>query len=300
MSLTDPIYVVMGATRRIGRLVVGRLLERGLRVRAVNLHGDVPAVWRAAGVEAVPGAAVDADALARAFDGAAGVVLASEPAFTDPDPIARAEAAGEAIAKALRSASVPCTVVVSTLGAHLDTGTGLAQLAHRFEQALTGASQTLVHLRAAWWMQDWASAAALARDKGMLPSFLQRIETPIPMVSTADVGRVAIDELLGAIGQVTIELAGPADVSPADVARAYSRVLDQPVRPVAVTPRELPQMLAAWGNSPRSVQLWIELFEAMDAGRLVFEAPRNARIRSMHGQQTIADVIAGLSELNAN
>lgn len=300
MSAAGPVVVVTGATGRIGRLVVERLLERGVRVRAVNSHGDVPADWGAAGVEAVRSTAADAGALARAFEGAAGVVLLGEPAFTDADPVARAETASAAIAHALRCARVPCAVVLSTLGAHLPAGTGLAVLAHRFEQALAGAAQTLVRLRAGWWMQDWASCAALARDKGVLPSFLHRLDAPIPMVSTADIGRVAVDELLGAIGQVTIELAGPVDVSPADVAHVYSTVLDRPVRPVAVPRSELPQMLAAWGNSPRSVQLWIELFEAMDDGRLVFEAARNARIRSMRGHQSIADAIAGLPELRAN
>ena len=299
MNTSDPIYVVLGATGSVGRLVVERLLERGLRVRAVNRHGDVPAVWGAAGVEAVPGAAGDADALGRAFEGAAGVVLLGEPAFSDPDPLARTEAAGAAIAQALRTARVPCAVLLSTVGAHLPAGTGLAMLAHRFEQALAGAAPTLVRLRAGWWMQDWASSPALARDKGLLPSFLTRLDAPIPMVSTADIARVAVDELLGAIGLVTIELAGPVDISPADVAQAYSLALDQPVRPVAVARQDFQQMLAAWGNSPRSVQLWTELFEAMDDGRLVFEAPRNARIRTMRGHQTIADVIAQLPGLRA-
>ena len=300
MSAGDPIYVVTGATGRVGRQVVERLLERGLRVRAVNRHGDVPAVWRAAGVEAVHGSAADAQALTQAFEGAAGVVLLAEPAFADSDPVERAAAAGAAVAKALRDGRVPCTVMLSTLGAHLESGNGIAAMGHRFERALAGATQTMVRLRSAWWMQDWAAAAALARDKGMLPSFLQRIDTPIPMVSAVDVARVVVDELLGAIGQVTIELAGPVDISPADVANAYALVLDQPIRPIPIARAEWPQMLAAWGNSPRAVALWIETFEAMDAGRLVFEAPRNARIRTMHGHQTIADVITRLSELDPN
>ena len=43
--------------------------------------------------------------------------------------------------------------------------------------------------------------------------------------------------------------------------------------------------------------LWTELRDAMDAGDLQFEAARNARIRAMHGHETMADVIAALPGL---
>ena len=43
-----------------------------------------------------------------------------------------------------------------------------------------------------------------ARDKGILPSLLQRLDAPIPLVSINDIARVVVDELVGAIGQVTI------------------------------------------------------------------------------------------------
>lgn len=297
MDSRDPLYVVSGASRRVGRAVVALLLERGARVRVVNRHGDLPGAWRSAGVTAAAVAPGDARALVRAFDGAAAVAILNSPAYNDPDPAARMRIAADAVARALQAARVPAAVLQSSIGAHLASGNGVAHLAHIVERAFVHAVPVLTVVRSAWWMEDWRYAAPLARDKGLLPSLLQRLDAPLPFVSLADTARVIVDELMGAQDTTTLELAGPHELSPADVARAFAAALDQPVRAQAIARDELPEILAAWGNSPKMVQLWLELFDAMDAGRLVFELPTNPRVRPVQGHRTMADAIAGFDEL---
>jgi uncharacterized protein YbjT (DUF2867 family) len=297
MDSPDPLYVVSGASRRVGRAVVALLLERGARVRVVNRHGDLPSAWRAAGVSAAAVAPGDARTLVQAFEGASAVAILNSPAYNDPDPAARMRMAAEAVARALRAARVPAAVLQSSIGAHLETGNGVAQLAHIVERAFERAVPVLTIVRSAWWMEDWRYAAPLARDKGLLPSLLQRLDAPLPFVSLLDTARVIADELCSAQQTTTIELAGPHEMSPNDVAHAFSAALDQPVRAQPIAREQLPQILAAWGNSPRMVELWLELFEAMDANRLVFEQTTNTRIRPVQGHRTMADVIAGFDDL---
>jgi uncharacterized protein YbjT (DUF2867 family) len=72
----------------------------------------------------------------------------------------------------------------------------------------------------------------------MISSFLQPLNKAVPMVATADVGRVAAQLLQQTWSGVrVVELEGPKRVSPNDLAEAFSRVLGRPVRAEEV-PRE--------------------------------------------------------------
>jgi uncharacterized protein YbjT (DUF2867 family) len=86
-------------------------------------------------------------------------------------------------------------------------------------------------LRPGWFMENAAWDVASARDDGVIASYLQPLDKPVPMVATADVGRVAAELLQQTWSGVRIvELEGPRRVSPNDLASAFARVLDRPVR----------------------------------------------------------------------
>jgi uncharacterized protein YbjT (DUF2867 family) len=59
------------------------------------------------------------------------------------------------------------------------------------EQALGALPVLVCFLRAAWFMENAAWDVAPARDLGVVPSFLQPLDKPVPMVATADIGRLA-------------------------------------------------------------------------------------------------------------
>jgi len=70
-----------------------------------------------------------------------------------------------------------------------------------------------------------------ARQNGVISSFLQPLDKPVPMVATADIGRVAA-ELMEEAGNLTrvVELEGPHRVTPNEIAASFSRILDRAVR----------------------------------------------------------------------
>jgi uncharacterized protein YbjT (DUF2867 family) len=83
---------------------------------------------------------------------------------------------------------------------------------------------------AAW---DIASA-----KKGLIQSYLQPLDRPIPMVSTDDVGRAAAELLKERWeGKRVVELEGAQRVSPNALAAAFAKVLGTPVR-AEVVPRD--------------------------------------------------------------
>ena len=105
------------------------------------------------------------------------------------------------------------------------------------EEGLRTVLAPVAFLRAGWFMENagWDVEAAKA---GVVPSFLQPLDHPIPMVATADIGSTAADLLRESwTGLRIIELEGPRRYSANDIAVGFAEVLGHPVRMEPV-PRE--------------------------------------------------------------
>jgi uncharacterized protein YbjT (DUF2867 family) len=99
------------------------------------------------------------------------------------------------------------------------------------EQALREMPMPVTFLRPGWFMENAAWDVASASDDGVIASYLQPLDKPVPMVATADVGRVAAELLQQTWrGVRVVELEGPRRVSPNDLALAFARVLGRKVR----------------------------------------------------------------------
>jgi NAD(P)H dehydrogenase (quinone) len=70
---------------------------------------------------------------------------------------------------------------------------------------------------------------AAAREDGVIPSFLQPLDKPVPMVAIAAVGRVAAEVLQGIWnGRRVVELERPRRVTPDEVAATFAELLAVP------------------------------------------------------------------------
>jgi uncharacterized protein YbjT (DUF2867 family) len=188
--------------------------------------------------------------------------------------------------KAARPARVAC---LSTIGAQATQPNLLNQLGI-MEQILGELPMPIAFLRAAWFMENSAWDVAPARDEGVIPSFLQPLDRPVPMVATADIGRVGAELLQQTwSGQRVVELEGPRRVAPNDIAAAFSKILGRPVRAEAV-PR------ATWADLFKSQGVKnpiprIEMLDGFNEGWIEFDGltdePRRkweARQRPLSGQ----------------
>jgi uncharacterized protein YbjT (DUF2867 family) len=100
-----------------------------------------------------------------------------------------------AMRSALETARPAKVVCLSTIGAQATQPNLLTQLAI-MEQTLAALPMPITFLRPAWFMENATWDVAPARDSGVISSFLQPLDKPVPMVATADVGRVAAELLL--------------------------------------------------------------------------------------------------------
>ena len=117
-------YAVVGASGNTGSATAGALIETGAAVRAVVRDPAKGESWKARGAEVAVADLEDVSSLTRAFEGVDAAYVLNPPAYTLPDLFARAETVAANIAQAVRSARLPRLVVLSSIGAHLASGTG--------------------------------------------------------------------------------------------------------------------------------------------------------------------------------
>jgi len=227
-------YAITGITGNVGGALARELLASGQPVRAVVRDAARAESWAQRGCEIATAFMEDASSLAAAFDGATGVFILPPPEF-DPEPgFPEARKVIEAVSTALLKARPEKVVCLSTIGAQADELNLLTQRT-LMEQALRELPMPVTFLRPGWFMENAAWDVASARDEGVIASYLQPLDKPVPMVATSDVGRVAA-ELLPQTwrGVRVVELEGPRRVSPHDLALTFARVLGRPVRAEAV------------------------------------------------------------------
>ncbi|MGE7136804.1 NmrA family NAD(P)-binding protein [Luteibacter sp. NPDC031894] len=267
-------YAITGITGKVGGAVARTLLAAGRSVRAVARDREKVSGWAGRGCDIALADMQDAATLAAAFAGMEGVFVLLPPVF-DPAPgFPESDAVIAALRSALLAARPGKVVCLSTIGAQATQENLLTQL-QRMERALGDLPMPVTFLRPGWFMENAMWDVPSARDQGVVMSFLQPLDKAIPMVATADVGRVAA-ELLQQDGEGprVVELEGPERVAPKDIAAAFDRVLGRPVH-VEVVPR------GTWEGLFRSQGMShpeprMRMLDGFNEGWIAFEGPADS------------------------
>jgi uncharacterized protein YbjT (DUF2867 family) len=270
-------FVVTGITGRVGGVVARALLANGEDVRAVIRDAEKGSAWKARGCDIALADMNDPHALQQAFGGATAVFILLPPNF-DPAPgFPESRKIIEALRIALDRAQPRGVVCISTVGAQVKQENLLTQLGIQ-EQVLGELPLPITFLRPAWYLENAAWDVAPARDTGTIASLLQPLDRRIPMVATADVGRIAAELLQETWkGRRVVELEGPRLVSPNDIAAGLQRLLGRAVRAEAVPHDTWESLFRSQGF--RNPIPRIQMLDGFNEGWLTFEhEPRKGRI----------------------
>jgi uncharacterized protein YbjT (DUF2867 family) len=286
-------YTVFGATGNTGSVVAQQLLLQGQKVRAVvRDKGKAEALARA-GAELVTADLRDVSQLAAALRGSEGAYVMLPPRHDSADMLASARSITDALARALVESGMPHVVLLSSLGAELDAGTGPILSARYAEEALGKTGVVLSVLRPPYFMDNWAESLG-ALESGVLPSMLA-LDHAIPTLATEDIGRFAAAILReGPRGNRVIELTGPRDYTPRDVAAALSKLLGRTITPEAVPNQAIPGVLTGFGMSASDAELFRAMHEGIDSGRIGFQQQGATPLR---GEVTMEQVLRRLLKL---
>jgi uncharacterized protein YbjT (DUF2867 family) len=275
-------YVIAGVTGHTGKVAAETLLAQGQKIRVVVRRAGKGAELAARGAEVAVASLDDEAAMTRAFAGAAGAYLLSPPSLTSPDLVAERRPMFEALARAARAARLPHVVLLSSIGAQHDRKNGPIKLLHHAEHAL-GAATAVTAVRAGYFLENWAGVLPMAKQDGVLPSFLPAT-LPMPTVATPDIGRVAAEALVaGPRGRRIVELGGPTDPTATDVAAAASRVLGRPVKVQEAPLAAVVPTFTSFGLSEGMARLYQEMYAGILDGTVAWE-PAGAGTERVRGR----------------
>jgi NAD(P)H dehydrogenase (quinone) len=278
-------YAITGITGKVGGAVARALLSAHRPLRGIVRDIERGRVWASQGCEIVRADMRDAASLRAAFTGAEGVFILP-PAEFDPAPgFPEARAVIAAVKAAFELGRPGKVVCLSTIGAQ-STRSNLLSQQTLMERVLGELTMPITFLRPGWFMENAAWDVASARDRGVIASFLQPLDKPIPMVATADVGRVAAELLQqNWSGTRVVELEGPSRVAPQDIAAAFGKILGRPVR-VEALPRETWNALFQSQGMQHPLAR-IQMLDGFNEGWIDFEGGQAGSIKGHTDLETV-------------
>ena len=282
-------YAVTGITGQVGGATGRALINAGLSVRAVVRDLAKGAAWQKCGCEVALADMNDGPSLTAACTGVSGVFVLI-PSNFDPEPaFPEVRAIIAALLSAISAAKPPKVVFLSTIGAQATQPNLLNQLG-LVEQALSGLATPVCFLRAAWFMENSAWDVESARERGVISSFLQPLDKPVPMVATADIGRVAAELLQETwTGRRIVELEGPTRVTPKQIAATFAELFSHPVRAEVVPRQTWEQLFKSQGM--KHPQPRIQMLDGFNQGWIEFEQKETMRRKGRIG---LKEVLTGL------
>jgi uncharacterized protein YbjT (DUF2867 family) len=151
---------------------------------------------------------------------------------------------------------------------------------HSSEEKLNAIKDfNVLHLRAAYFMENNLAAIDMIRGMGLFGHALLP-DLKLPMIPTRDVGDYAAQRLLDLdfSGKETREVLGERDLSMAEVTAAIAHGIGKPdLRYEQFSYDQVRQGLVQMGWSPKKAAVYIEMFEAINAGLLVAQEPRSPK-----------------------
>jgi uncharacterized protein YbjT (DUF2867 family) len=168
-------YVIAGVTGHTGAAAANALLTQGAPVRVVVRDAAKGEAWKKRGAEVALADLGDPAQLAKALAGATGAYVLSPPNFAAATTAAAfledRLAFAKRVVEGVKASGVKNVVLLSSVGAQHAAGTGPIVTTHRFEQLLRGQAPSVTFVRAAYFLDNWASVVGLAKSQGVLPHF---------------------------------------------------------------------------------------------------------------------------------
>ena len=282
-------FVVVGATGNTGSAVAETLLNRKQPVRIVVRSADKATSWKAKGAEVAVASLEDVPAMTKALEGATGLYLLVPPNYGATAWLSEQRQRMDQAAQAVKASGITHVVFLSSIGGHIVEGTGPIQAARYGEQALETVAKHLTVLRPCYFMENWAPGIGMAKGQGILSTFIAPT-AKVPMISTKDIGRMGAEQLMTeGKGKQVIELTGPEEYSPNDVAIALGQILGKPVSAQHAPLSAVVPTFKSFGFSDEAAKLFEEMYTSFSTGAIGYEYP----VSLVRGRVAIGEALKG-------
>jgi len=290
-------YAIMGATGHIGHHLTLELLKKGHKVRALGRDEHKLQELKAKGTEILSGDFTDSTLLAQAFKGCKAVFSFIPPGIISDDIEVFRDKTSDAIVQALAQAKISHVVNLSSIGAHLLSGTGLIKELHHHEERLNLIPNlNVLHFRPDFFMENLLWYLPNIKSSGKISTAI-KADLPIPMVATQDIA-LKIAELLDTLnftGSSVFEFVGPRDITMLEATKIIGNAIGKPdLKYVTLSYEEAEKEMIKSGMKHQIAKLIVEMHIAFNERKIV---PTQQLTAEHKGKTTIEEFAKTFSQI---
>jgi len=269
--------VVTGSLGNISKPLTKELVQKGHLVTVISSTAERQKDIEAMGAKAAIGTMEDADFLSATFKGADVVyvmeVLAPN-AFFDPnvDVIAAITNIGNNYKQAIQQSGVKRVVHLSSIGAHMDKGSGLLAFHYNVENILKQLPDdvSIKFMRPVGFYTNMFAFVQTIKTQGEIVSNYGGDDKE-PWVSPLDIAAAIAEEIEKPFDGREIRYIASDEVSPNEVAKTLGEAIGKPDLKWLVIPDEqLLNGMIAMGMNPQTAKGFVEL-NAARRGTVLYE-----------------------------
>ncbi|MGL4619354.1 MAG: NAD(P)H-binding protein [Chroococcidiopsis sp.] len=259
--------VITTPTGQIGQQILDQILDRGKPIRVIVRDPSRLEPKIRDRVEVVQGSHDDIDVVTKAFAGADCVFWLVPPNPHTDNPTDYYQNFTQPACEAIVSQGVKRVVGVTSLGREFGKNAGLVSAAFAMDDLIESTGVSYRALRMPFFMENLLNQVKLIASQGMflMPNSGDR---QLATVATSDIAEAAVELLLDDSwsGQDSVPVVSPDELSPNDMARVMSEVLERPVHFQQVSGEAYKATMMQHGMSEAWVQGIVDMAAAQSQG----------------------------------
>ena len=224
-------FTITGSLGNISKRLAEILIASGHEVTIISSDANKVDVIETMGAKAAIGSVEDVAFLTASFAGQDAIYTMVPPNFGASNIREFISGTGAKYAEAIKASGIKKVVNLSSIGAHLDGGTGPIAGLHDVEKIYSGLDGVAVkHLRPAFFYTNFYGNVDMIKHAGILGSNYSA-ETPLVLVHPADIATVAAEELLQTFTGQTIRYIASDERTAGEVASVLGKAIGKPELP---------------------------------------------------------------------
>jgi len=268
-----------GSLGHIGKPLTKELVEKGHSVTVISSKRDKQKEIEAMGAKAAIGSLDDVDFLTTAFTGADAVYTMVPPTnyFTpDADLEAYTSQLANSFAQAIQQSGVKRVVHLSSIGTHMEKGSGLLLLHREVELTLSKLKNVAItFMRPTAFYYNLYGYVEMIKHTGCIAANYGADDTLI-WVSPFDIATAVAEEIVKPLTGRKIIYVASDEITGNETARILGAAIGKPdLKWIIISSEEMQSGLEAAGMNPRIAAGLVEMYASFHSGVLAEDYYRN-------------------------
>lgn len=272
--------IVTGSIGNISKPLTKELVQKGHHVTVISSNQERQKDIEALGAEAAIGSLEDVDFLVATFSHADALYCMVPPNNyfdLNLDLIAYYRRLGNNYAQAIKQSGIKRVVNLSSIGAHLDQGSGILLGAHNVEQILNELSSdvAITHLRPCSFYYNLYAYAETIKKEGLIAANYGADDT-IPWVSPIDIAAAIAEEIVTPLVGRKVRYVASEELTGNETASILGAAIGKPgLKWIMISNAQMLSDLEAAGMNPKIAAGLVEMYASLHSGVLAEDYYRN-------------------------